>query len=167
MGLVDGRRGWGREANVSVMNALEDRERMQLRSPVLRGVELHTATWRGVQPSPVLLSQLALMLCDAGGCEVGWGRQQQSLGAGAVLVRAPNQVSVQMQRALPETACRVVLVEPDLLPGAASVETRRMLRFGSLVTRAPAVIDGLRAMWDAVMDDAPGIEQQSRLASLM
>src|SRR6476659_8393385 len=127
----------GKEANVSVMNALDDRERLHLRSPVLRGVELHIVIWRGVQPTPVLLSQLALMLCDEGGCEVGWGRQQQSLTAGAVLVRAPHQVSVQMQRALPETACRVVLIEPDLLPGAASVETRRMMRFGSMVTRMP------------------------------
>jgi len=167
-GIVGVAASMGKEANVSVMtNATDDRERVHLRSPVLRGVELHTATWRGVQPPPTLLSQLALMLCDDGGCEVGWGRQQQSLTAGAVLVRAPNQVSVQMQRALPETACRVVLVEPDLLPGAASAETRRMMRFGSLVTRTAPIVEGVRALWDAVMQDAPAIEQQSRLASLM
>jgi len=164
--------GWvaasmGKEANVAVMSTMDDRECVHLRSPVLRGVELHTATWRGVQPSPVLLSQLSLMLCDEGGCEVGWGRQQQSLTAGAVLVRAPNQVSVQMQRALPETSCRVVLVEPDLLPGAASMETRRLLRFGSMVTRTPTVLEGVRSLWDAILDEAPAIEQQSRLASLM
>jgi AraC-like DNA-binding protein len=159
----------GKEANVSVlgMEGRDDRERTHLRSPVLRGVELLTTTWRGMQPSPLLLSQLALMLCDEGGGEVGWGRQQQPLGAGAVLVRAPHQVSVVMQRALPETACRVVLVEPELLPGATSPETRRLLRFGSVVTRAAPVVDGVRALWDAIVEDAPAIEQQSRLASLM
>ncbi|MCU1282337.1 MAG: hypothetical protein JWM53_5883, partial [bacterium] len=57
-------------------------ERVQVRSPVLRGVELSTASWRGVQPSPLLLSQLTFMLCDHGGGDVGWGRQLQTLGAG-------------------------------------------------------------------------------------
>ena len=107
--VMDGR-GWlvaasmGKEANVAVMSTMDDRECVHLRSPVLRGVELHTATWRGVQPSPVLLSQLSLMLCDAGGGEVGWGRQA------AVARRRercwcgrPIRCRCQMQRALPET----------------------------------------------------------------
>ncbi len=157
----------GKEANVSVMNTTEERELTHLRSRVLRGVELHTLSWRGVQRPPTLLSQLSLMLCDQGGCDVTWGRHVQSLGAGAVLARSPHHVSPITQRALPETSCRVVLVDPELLPGVASPETRRLLRFGSLVTRSPAVVDGVRALWDAVIDDAPPIEQQSRLAALM
>ena len=77
------------------------------------------------------------MLCDDGGADVAWGRQVQPLAAGSVLVRAPHQVSAVMQRALPETTCRVVLLEPELLPAAAT-DARRLLRFGSVVTRAAA-----------------------------
>jgi len=149
------------------MNSMDDRERVRLRSRVLRGVELYTATWRGVPPSPSLLSQLAVMVCDEGGCDIAWGRQVQSLSAGAALVRSPHLVSMVMQRAVPETACRVVLIDPDLLPGAAAPETRRLLRFGSLPTRSPAVVDGTRALWDAVASDADAMEQQSRLSSLV
>ena len=145
----------------------QDSERVHLRSPVLRGVELSTASWRGAQPSPLLLSQLSFMLCDEGAGEVGWGRQLQHLAAGAVLVRAPHQVSVVMQRAQPETACRVVLIEPELLPGAGSQETRRLMRFGSVVTRTLPIVDGVRTLWNAIIDDAPAIEQQSRLSSLL
>ena len=152
---------------MSVMNTSEDRERTQVRSRVLRGVELRTATWRGVQRTPTLLSELALLLCDEGSCDVPWGRQVQTVTAGSVLVRSPHHVSAIMQRAEPETRCRIVLVDPELLPGAASPETRRLLRFGSIVTRLPSVVDGVRALWDAVADDAPAIEQQSRLAALM
>ena len=157
----------GKEANVSVMNTTEERERTQVRSRVLRGVELRTTTWRGVQRAPTLLSELALMLCDEGGCDVPWGRQIQSVPAGAVLARSPHHVSAIMQRAQPETRCRLVLVDPELLPGATSPETRRLLRFGSVVTSLPSVVDGMRALWDAVTGDAPPIEQQSRLAALM
>jgi AraC-like DNA-binding protein len=149
------------------MDARDVREQIHLRSQVLRGVELLTTAWRGVQPSPALLSQLSLMLCDEGGGEVGWGRQAQPLTAGGVLVRAPHQVSVMVQRARPDTTCRIILIEPDLLPSAASAETRRLLRFGSVVTHAPPITDGVRALWNAVVDDVAPIEQQSRLASLM
>jgi AraC-like DNA-binding protein len=147
------------------MNAFEDRGRMYLRSPVLRGVELTTVSWRGVQPSPSLLSHLQLMLCDEGGADVSWGRQVQPLAAGSVLVRAPHQVSVVMQRALPETNCRVLLIEPELLP--AATDARRLVRFGSVVTRTQPMVDGVRQLWDAIVGEAPPIEQQSRLASLM
>ncbi|HEX8954269.1 MAG TPA: AraC family transcriptional regulator [Polyangia bacterium] len=150
-----------------MINTTEERERQKVRSRVLRGVELHTATWRGVQRPPTLLSELALMLCDEGSCDVPWGRQLQPVGAGAVLARSPHHVSAMMQRALPETTCRIVLIDPELLPGAASPETRRLLRFGSLVTRAPAVVGGVHALWEAIVDDAPAIEQQARLAALM
>ncbi len=156
----------GEEANVSVMNAFEERGRMHLRSPVLRGVELTTVSWRGVQPPPSLLSQLLLMLCDEGGADVAWGRQVQPLAAGSVLVRAPHQVSAVMQRALPETTCRVVLLDPELLP-AASTDARRLLRFGSVVTRVPQIVDGIRALWDAVVSETAPIEQQTRLAALL
>ena len=152
---------------MSMMNTSEERERTQVRSRVLRGVELRTATWRGVQRPATLLSELALMLCDEGSCDVPWGRQVQTVPAGAVLARSPHHVSAIMQRAQPETTCRIVLVDPELLPGAASPETRRLLRFGSLVTRMPSVVDGVRALWDAVTADAAPIEQQSRLAALM
>ena len=157
----------GKEANVSVNISTDDRERMLLRARVLRGVELQRVTWRGVQRPPTLLSQLSFMLCDEGGCDVVWGRQVQSVAAGAVLARSPHHVSAVMQRALPETACRVLLVDPELLPGTASPEARRLLRFGSLVTRTPAIVDSVRAVWDAVVDDLTPIEQQSRLAALM
>jgi AraC-like DNA-binding protein len=153
---------------VTVMvDGREERERQHVRSPVLRGVELTTASWRGVPPSPLLLSQMTLMLCDEGGGDVGWGRQVQPLTAGAVLVRAPQQVSVVMQRALPETSCRVVLVEPELLPGAGSQETRRLMRFGSVVTRSPPIVDGVRGLWMAIVDDAPPMVQQQQLSMLM
>jgi hypothetical protein len=153
---------------VTVMvDGREERERQHVRSPVLRGVELTTASWRGVPPSPLLLSQMTLMLCDEGGGDVGWGRQVQPLTAGAVLVRAPQQVSVVMQRALPETSCRLVLVEPELLPGAGSQETRRLMRFGSVVTRSPPIVDGVRGLWMAIVDDAPPMVQQQQLSMLM
>jgi AraC-like DNA-binding protein len=162
--------GWrreGEEANVSVMNAInEERGRMHLRSPVLRGVELTTVSWRGVQPAPSLLSQLLLMVCDEGGADVAWGRQVQPLSAGSVLVRAPHQVSAVMHRALPETACRVLLVEPELLPAAAT-DARRLMRFGSVVTRLQPIVDGVRGLWDAIVGEAAPIEQQSRLSSLL
>ena len=165
--MVVGMAGRGKEANVSVIHSADDRERTLLRSRVLRGVELQRVTWRAVQRPPSLLSQLSLMLCDEGGCDVVWGRQLQSVAAGAVLARSPHHVSLVIQRALPETTCRVVLIDPDLLPGAASPEARRLLRFGSLVTRGPAIVDGVRALWDAIADDLAPIEQQSRLAALM
>jgi AraC-like DNA-binding protein len=144
-----------------------DGEHLHVRSPVLRGVELSTASWRGVQPSPLLLSQLTFMLCDEGGGDVGWGRQLQPLGAGAVLVRAPQQVSVVMQHAQPETSCRVVLIEPELLPGAGSPETRRLMRFGSVVTRAPPIVEGVGNLWDAIVNEAPVLVQQQQLSALM
>jgi AraC-like DNA-binding protein len=153
---------------VAVMvDGRDDGDRLHVRSPGLRGVELSTASWRGVPPSPRLLSQLTFMLCDEGGGDVGWGRQLQTLNAGAVLVRAPHQVSVVMQHALPETSCRVVLVEPELLPGAGSPETRRLMRFGSVVTRSPPIVDGVRDLWSAIVDDAPVVVQQQLLSSLM
>lgn len=139
---------------------------MNLRSPVLRGVELSTVSWRGVQPAPSLLSQLLVMLCDDGGADVAWGRQVQPLAAGSVLIRAPHQVSAVMQRALPETTCRVLLIEPELLPTAAT-DVRRLLRFGSMVTRVPVVVDGTRALWDSVIGEAPPMEQRSRLAEVL
>ncbi|MCU1276824.1 MAG: AraC family transcriptional regulator [bacterium] len=158
----------GKEANVAVtQDGRGDRERLHVRSPVLRGVELSTASWRGAQPAPLLMSQLTLMLCDEGGGDVGWGRQVQPLGAGAVLVRAPHQVSVIMQRAQPETSCRVVLLDPELFPGAGSPETRRLLRFGSVVTRAEPIVDGVRALWRAIVEDASPIAQQMQLAALI
>jgi AraC-like DNA-binding protein len=150
-----------------MMNAMEDYERARQRSRALRGVELRIATWRGVQPSPSLLAQLAIMVCDEGGCDIAWGREVQSLAAGAALVRSPHQVSMVMQRARPETECRVVLIDPELLPGASAPETRRLVRFGSLVTRTPAVVDGARSLWDAVVGEAPPIEQHSRLTALI
>jgi AraC-like DNA-binding protein len=146
---------------------MDDRERVRLRSRVLHGVELHTATWRGVPPSPSLLMHMAVMVCDDGGCDVTWGRQVQSLTVGAALVRSPHHVSMVMQRALPETSCRVVLIDPELFPGAQAPETRRLLRFGSLPTRTSAIVDNTRALWDAVAADANAMEQQSRLAELM
>src|SRR4051794_20502636 len=92
----------GRRPNVTMMlNGRDPFEQVRLSSPVLRGVELTTATWQGVSPTPKLLSQLSLMLCDQGGGEVGWGRQQHRLVAGDLLVRAPQQVSVLMQHVLP------------------------------------------------------------------
>lgn len=151
---------------MSLTNALEDRSRTSLHSPVLRGVELTTVSWRGVQPPPTLLSQLLLMLCDDGGADVAWGRQVQPLAAGSVLVRAPHQVSAIMHRALPETTCRVVLLDPELLPAAAN-DARRLLRFGSVVTRLAPIADGVRSLWDAIVGDATPIEQQSRLAALV
>jgi AraC-like DNA-binding protein len=154
------------EANVAGMDG-RDRELTYVRSPVLRGVEFMAATFRGPAPAPVLLSQLTLMLCDEGGGDVGWGRQTQPLGAGAVLVRAPHQVSVVMHHPTPETRCRVVLIEPELLPASATQETRRLARFGSVVTRLPTVVEGVRGLWDAVTRRAEAIEQQARLASLM
>jgi AraC-like DNA-binding protein len=138
-----------------------------VRSQVLRGVELSTASGRGEQPPPLLLSQLVFMLCDEGGADVGWGRQLQRLGAGAVLVRAPHQVSVVMRYAQPETSCRVVLVEPELLPDAGSPDTRRLLRFGSVVTRAPPVVDGVRELWHQMVEAAPPAAQRQQLASLL
>lgn len=149
------------------MNSMDDRERVRLRSRVLRGVELHTATWRGIPPSPSLLSQIAVMVCDDGGCDVAWGRQYQPLAPGSALLRSPHQVSMVIQRALPETSCRVVLIDPELLPSAQSPETRRLLRFGSLPTRAPAIVDGARALWDAIIGDVAAMEQQARLAELV
>src|SRR3954465_8588407 len=94
--------GDGKEANVAVMLNGHDRhdryERtIPLRASQLRGVELTTSTWQGVMTTPKLLSQLSLMLCDAGGGEIGSGRQQHRLSAGDLLVRAPQQVSVVMQ----------------------------------------------------------------------
>ncbi len=143
-------------------------ERTHVRSPMLRGVELVAASYgSAAQATPVLLSQLTLMLCDEGGGDVAWGRQVQPLSAGSVLVRAPHQVSVVMHRPQPDTRCRVVLIEPELLPSVASQEARRLMRFGSLVTRSAPIVEGVRALWDAVTARAPAIEQQSRLAALM
>lgn len=142
-------------------------ERTQVRSPMLRGVELLATSYGTAQQPPVLLSQLTFMLCDEGGGDVGWGRQTQPLAAGSVLVRSPHQISVVMHRPQPNTRCRIVLVEPELLPGAASQETRRLMRFGSIVTRVPALVECVTVLWDAVTTRAPAIEQQSRLAALM
>jgi AraC-like DNA-binding protein len=155
---------FGEEANVMVEGREE--ERTHVRCPLLRGVELVAASFEAAQPPPVLQSQLTLMLCDEGGGEVGWGRDIQSLPAGAVFVRAPQQVSVVMHRPQPGTRCRIVLVEPELLPPAAQ-ETRRLMRSGSFVTRATPLVEGVRTLWDAVTTRAPGLEQQSRLASLL
>lgn len=149
------------------MNSMDDRARVVVRGRVLRGVELQTATWRGIPPSPSLLSQIAITVCDEGGCDVAWGRQNQTLEPGTALLRSPHQMSMVMQRALPETSCRVLLIDPELLPGAQSPETRRLMRFGSLTTRAPAIVEGARALWDAIVGDASAMEQQSRLAELM
>src|SRR5207248_2327013 len=103
-------------------------------SQALRGVELVAATFREPAPPPVLSSQLTLLLCDEGGGDVEWGRGMQPLRAGDVLLRAPGQVSVVMHHTAPETRCRMVLVDPDLVP-TAGPQTRPLAHFGSLVTR--------------------------------
>jgi transcriptional regulator GlxA family with amidase domain len=41
------------------------------------------------------------------------------------------------------------------------------MRSGSFVTRATPLVEGVRTLWDAVTTRAPGLEQQSRLASLL
>jgi AraC-like DNA-binding protein len=140
--------------------------RAQMRSTVLRGVELVGVSYAVAPPPPLLMSQLTLMLCDAGGGEVSWGRQSQPLSPGAVLIRAPQQVSAVMRRATPDTRCRIALVEPELLPLDGS-DARQAWRFGSLVTRAEPIVAGVAALWHAVTTRASAIEQQSTLASLL
>lgn len=164
--MDDETKGGGEGDGGEAMTAMIDCERVRLRSKVLRGVEAHAAAWRGLQPSPSLSSQLAVMVCDRGGCDVAWGRQLQSLGAGAALMRSPHEVSMVMQRALAETSCRVVLVDPELAPGVAA-ERRALLRFGSLVTRARAIVDGAAALWDALARELSYAEQQRRLDALV
>lgn len=144
-----------------------DRDAAFMRAPALRGVELSTVRFGGPPPPPVLLSQLMLAACAEGGGDVTWGRQLQPLGAGGVLVRAPHQVSMVLHDPAPETRCRIVLVEPQLLPRAPVDDARRLASFGSLVTRAPPVVDGVRQLCDAIEGGADPLEQQERLSVLL
>lgn len=143
-----------------------DRDRARLPSAALRGVELWAATVREPQPPPVLWSQLALVMCASGGADVAWGRAVLPLGAGAVLVRAPHQISPLLRNAAPETRCRQVLVEPELLTPPTR-ESQRLMRGGSLITRAVGVVEGVNRLWDAVEHDLAPPEQQERLSSLL
>lgn len=142
------------------------RELRFTRSPVLPGVEFIEATFRGPAPAPVLLPQLVLVACDAGGGEFADGRRPVPVTAGEVVIRAPNQVSLALRQAAPETRCRVILIDAELLP-PAETEGRRLARFGSVVTREPRIVGGLDALWQAMELRASAAEQQAQLASLL
>jgi AraC-like DNA-binding protein len=144
----------------------DQRDLRYVRSPALPGVEFVEATFRGPAPAPVLLPQLTLVMCDEGGGEVGGGRQPLRIGAGEVAIRAPNQVAVTLRHAAPETRCRVLMVDPALLP-PAELESRRLTRFGSLVTRSQPIVDGFFGLWQSMEMRAPAADQQERLASLL
>ena len=144
----------------------EQRDLRYVRSPALPGVEFVEATLRGPAPAPVLLPQLTLVMCDEGGGEVAGGRQPLRVGPGEVAIRAPNQVAVTLRHAVPETRCRVVLVDPDLLP-PVETEARRLTRFGSLVTRSRPIVDGFFALWQSMEMRASAADQQERLAVLL
>jgi AraC-like DNA-binding protein len=143
-----------------------DRELTFVRSSALRGVELVAATFRGLVPPPLLLSQLALVWCEDEAGAVDWGRPVQALGPGEVLLQAPNQVATLMRQTAPETRCRMVLIEPALLPAPAA-DQRWLAPFAPVVTRMPDVVVGVRALWDAVATPFEPPEQQARLAMLL
>jgi AraC-like DNA-binding protein len=132
----------------------------------LAGVQLLTVHFRQ-PPPPRLLSALSLVACNAGGGYVAWGRTLQPLDVGAVLVRAPQQVSAVMHDAAPDTRCRIVLVDPERLPPPTAKEAQLLLRLGSLVTRAPAVVSAMAALWDAAEREAPAPDREACLAALV
>lgn len=148
------------------MTMREQRDLRFVRSPALPGVEFVEVTIRGPAPAPVLLPQLTLVMCDEGGGEVAGGRQSLRVSAGEVAIRAPNQVAVTLRHAAPETRCRVVLVDPELLP-PAELEARRLTRFGALVTRARPIVDGFYGLWQGMEMRASAPDQQERLAFLL
>jgi transcriptional regulator GlxA family with amidase domain len=41
------------------------------------------------------------------------------------------------------------------------------MRFGSVVTRAPPIVEGVRGLWSAIVDEAPVIVQHQQLSALM
>ena len=130
-------------------------------------MDAQAASASGVPPThPTLVSQLSLTVCDEGATEVRCGRHVQALTAGSVLVRAPYHVPAAVHGGAVDTSCRALLIEPQLIPLVAS-EIQRLLPFGSVVTRLPPIVDGVRALWNASTIKLPLIDQQDRLDSLM
>jgi AraC-like DNA-binding protein len=142
-------------------------EHFHLRSPILAGVELRRTTWEERQPEPAWLSQLSLMLCDEGAAGVRCGRRLQPLRPRDVLLHAPRQVSATVQEMLPGTSCRLVLVEPELLSASGAERSGRLLRFASFVTNAEPLVEAVRRLWSAIVDDLPPEQQRSRLGALI
>lgn len=135
------------------------------RSPALPGVEFVEKTLYGTEP-PVLLPQLTLAFCDDGGGELPGSDPPVRLGAGELAIRAPNQVAATLRHAAPQTRCRIVMIDPELLP-PTEPEPRRLARFGSFATRAHRLLEGFLELWQAVELHAAPSEQQARLASLL
>jgi AraC-like DNA-binding protein len=141
------------------------RELLPVPAPALRGVQLLATMFGEPAPPPVLLSDMALVLCDEGGGQVTWGRQRQALTVGSLLVRAPEQLSPVLVNA-PPTRCRIVLVSPELLL-SASADGWRAARIGSVVTQSPRLCDGVRRLWDAVVRCDDALDQRAELDELV